>query len=201
MLRETGFQSVYQREWDRLVHRIQHRCARAETYQRMQNYVQGLMCPVERRNGWQMAEQIGDRTPDGVQRLLNTARWEVDGVRDDVQKYTLEILGKEDSVLVIDETGFLKKGNKSAGVKRQYSGTAGRIENCQIGVFLAYATRQGQTLIDRELYIPKEWADDMPRRLEAHIPETLMFQTKPALAQQMLQRARSNGLHADWVDR
>jgi len=190
---------LYQQEWHRLMHRIQHRFARVETYQRAHGYMQGLMSQNKRRNGWQLAEQIGDATPDGVQRLLNTARWDADGVRDDLRTNAVEILGSEGAVGVIDETGFLKKGDKSAGVKRQYSGTAGRIENCQIGVFLAYTTSLGHTLVDRELYLPQEWAADEARRDEAHIPQTVTFQTKPALARQMLQRAREGGMQLDWV--
>jgi SRSO17 transposase len=193
------YPALYQQEWHRLVHRIQHRFARVETYQRAHRYMQGLMSQIKRRNGWQLAEQIGDATPDGVQRLLNSARWDADGVRDDLRTNAVEILGSEDAVGVVDETGFLKKGDKSAGVKRQYSGTAGRIENCQIGVFLAYTTSLGHTLVDRELYLPQEWTADEARRDEAHIPETVTFQTKPALARQMLQRAREGGMGFNWV--
>ena len=121
-------------------------------------YLRGLLNPVERRNGWQLAEQAGDATPDGVQRLLSSYRWDADLVRDDLKDYVVEHLGDTDGVLVVDETGFLKKGNKSVGVQRQYSGTAGRIENSQIGVFLAYACAKGRTLLDRELYLPQVWS-------------------------------------------
>ena len=124
------------------------------------DYLRGLLIPVERKNGWQLAEQAGDATPDGVQRLLSTYRWDADLVRDDLRSYVVEHLGQEDGVLVVDETGFLKKGTKSAGVQRQYSGTAGRIENSQVGVFLTYATAQGRVLLDRELYLPQVWAED-----------------------------------------
>jgi SRSO17 transposase len=120
--------------------RIAPRFGRAEPRRRALAYLRGLTSPVERKNGWQLAEQIGERTPDGVQRLLATARWDADAVRDDLRAYVVEHLGTDDGVLVVDETGFVKKGTKSVGVKRQYSGTAGRIENCQIGVFLAYAS-------------------------------------------------------------
>lgn len=193
------YSTLYEQEWYRLVHRIQHRFARVETYERAQRYVQGLMSQVKRRNGWQLAEQMGDSTPDGVQRLLNTARWDVDGVRDDLRSYAIEVLGNEAAIGIIDETGFLKKGDQSAGVKRQYSGTAGRVENCQIGVFLVYATRKGHTLVDRELYLPQEWAADEARRGKAHIPRSVTFQTKPALAREMLQRAQAAGVQLDWV--
>src|ERR671926_102537 len=127
---------------------------------------------VEATDAYQL-EQIGERTPDGVQRLLRTARWDADAVRDDLRAYVIEHLGDPQAVLVIDETGFLKKGTKSVGVQRQYSGTAGRIENCQIGVFLAYASPPGRAFLDRELYLPKEWAADRARREAAGVPETV----------------------------
>ncbi len=198
-MEQTAYQEIQQREWERFVHRFQHRFARIETYQRAQRYMQSLMSPVKRCNGWQLAEQMGDTTPDGVQRLLNTARWDVDGVREDLQRYTVKTLGSDTTVAVIDETGFLKKGKKSAGVKRQYSGTAGRVENCQIGVFLAYSTPQGHALIDCELYLPKDWISDEARRREAKIPDPVTFQTKPVLARQMLERAQATGMQVDWV--
>src|SRR5207344_3503736 len=120
-----------------------------------------------RKNGWQLAEAAGDRAPDGMQDFLSRMRWDADAVRDDLRAYVVEHLGDPGAVLVLDETGFLKKGDKSVGVQRQYSGTAGRIENCQIGVFLAYASRYGRTLIDRALYLPESWASDRVRRAEA----------------------------------
>jgi SRSO17 transposase len=154
---------------------------------------------VERKNGWQLAEHARETTPDGMQRLLTSARWDADGLRDDLRAYVIEHLGDPGGVLVVDETGFLKKGNKSAGVQRQYSGTAGRIENCQVGVFLTYASGRGRALVDRELYLPKEWVGDAARRAEAHVPEQASFQTKPQLAQQMLARAVEAGVPAGWV--
>ena len=162
-------------------------------------YLKGLLGPVERKKGWQLAEYAGDKTPDGVQRLLATYDWDADLVRDDLRCYVIEHLGHPRGVLVIDETGFLKKGTKSVGVKRQYSGTAGRIENCQIGVFLAYASPRGKAFLDRELYLPKEWAEDRERGEEAGVPEEVVFQTKPQLAQRMLQRAVEVGVPASWV--
>src|SRR5215217_6625990 len=129
--------------------RIAPRFTRSEQRTRVLAYLKGLLSPTKRKNGWQLAELAGERNPDGIQRLLNNALWDADAVRDDLREYVVEYLGEEQSVLVVDETGFLKKGNKSVGVKRQYSGTAGRIENCQIGVFLAYASSKGHTLIDR----------------------------------------------------
>jgi SRSO17 transposase len=134
-----------------------------------------------------------------MQRLLTTARWDADALRDDVRGYVVEQLGDPGGVLVVDETGFLKKGTKSAGVQRQYSGTAGRIENCQIGVFLTYASAKGRALVDRELYLPKEWAADFDRRAEAHVPGEVSFHTKPQLAQQMLARALDARVPAGWV--
>ena len=151
-LRETRW-----RRWAEGVERV-HECIagrfrRPEPRRRALDYMRGLLSPVERKNGWQLAEQAGDATPDGVQRLLYNYRWGADLVRDDLRDYVVEHLGGAGGVLVLDETGFLKKGGKSAGVQRQYSGTAGRIENCQVGVFLAYAGTKSRTL-DRDLYLP-----------------------------------------------
>ena len=166
---------------------IAGRFRRPEPRRRALDYLRGLLSPVERKNGWQLAEQAGD---DGVQHLLSTYVWDADLVRDDLRDYVVEHLGDVHGVLVVDETGFLKKGNKSVGVQRQYSGTAGRIENCQIGVFLTYASAQGRTLMDRELYLPRVWADDLERRREAgRVPEKVAFRTKPQLARRMLERA------------
>lgn len=179
--------------------RIERHFARPEVRARLPRYLGGLLSPMERRNAWQIAEQIGDRDPDGVQRLMNAARWDADAVRDDLRAYVVEQLGDPQAVLVVDETGFLKKGTKSVGVQRQYSGTAGRIENCQIGVFLAYASPRGRTFLDRELYLPREWAEDAPRRREAGVPEEVAFATKPQLAKRMLERALEAGVPAAWV--
>jgi SRSO17 transposase len=179
--------------------RIAPRFARSEQRGRALTYLKGLLSPLQRKNGWQLAEVAGERTPDGVQRLLNTALWDADAVRDDLREYVVEQLGDAQAVLVIDETGFLKKGVKSVGVKRQYSGTAGRIENCQIGVFLAYASANGQTLLDRELYLPQEWAADTQRRREAGVPAQVEFATKPQLAKTMLARALKADVPRRWV--
>jgi SRSO17 transposase len=158
-----------------------------------------LLALVERKNGWQLAEAVGDRTPDGVQDFLSRVQWDADGVRDDLHAYVVQHLGDPDGVLILDETGFLKKGTKSAGVQRQYSGTAGRIENCQIGVFLGYASRHGQVLIDRALYLPAAWSNDADRRREAHIPTDIAFATKPELGLAMLERARQAGIPFAWI--
>src|SRR6187402_627006 len=166
---------------DGLVEQIAPRFRRVEPRRRVRAYLQGLLAPVERKNGWQLAENAGDRTPDGVQDFLARMRWDADRVRDDLQAYVVAQLGDADAVLVLDETGFVKKGSKSVGVQRQYSGTAGRIENCQIGVFLGYASRHGHALIDRELYLPKTWAGDEERRRIAWVPEDVSFATKPKL--------------------
>lgn len=186
-------------EFEALCQRVERRIRRAEVRQRLRGYLAGLLAPVARRNGWQLAEQLGETTPDGVQRLLNAARWDADAVRDDLQEYVVEQLGDPEAVLVVDETGFLKKGTHSVGVKRQYSGTAGRIENCQIGVFLAYASPSGRTFLDRELYLPKEWAEDEERRAQAGVPDSVRFATKPQLARRMLERALEAGVPARWV--
>src|ERR671916_328008 len=184
---------------DELHARVAPRFGRPEVRARAGRYLAGLLAPVERRNGWQLAEQLGERAPDGVQRLVRTARWDADAVRDDLRAYVVEHLGDDQAVLIVDETGFLKKGTKSAGVARQYSGTAGRIENCQIGVFLAYASGNGHALIDRELYLPKEWAEDPARRAAAGIPQQVAFATKPALARRMIARAIAAGVPFAWV--
>ena len=176
---------------------IADRFRRREPRRRALEYLKGLLSPVERKNGWQLAEQAGDATPYGVQRLLSGYVWDADLVRDDLKEYVVEHLGDGDAVLVVDETGFLKKGD-SAGVQRQYSGTAGRIENCQVGVFLAYASNKGRTLLDRELYLPQVWAEDRERRREAGVPERVGFQTKGQLARQMLQRAVESGVPFAW---
>jgi SRSO17 transposase len=186
-------------ELQTLCERIERHFARAEVRQRLPRYLAGLLSPVERRNGWQVAEQIGEPVPDGVQRLMQGARWDVEAVRDDLRAYVVEHLGHPQAVLVIDETGFLKKGTKSVGVQRQYSGTAGRIENCQIGVFLAYASPRGRTFLDRELYLPREWAEDPARRDEAGVPADVEFATKPQLAKRLLERALGAGVPAAWV--
>ena len=143
--------------WTELHERIAGRFGRAEPRARVREYVSGLVAGLERKNGWTLAEWAGEVSPDGMQRLLRRADWDVDGVRDDVRGYVVEQLGDPDGVLIADDTGFLKKGTRSAGVQRQYSGTAGRTENCQVGVFLAYASRFGHALIDRELYVPQSW--------------------------------------------
>ena len=184
---------------EKVLERIGPRFARSEPRARAGVYLRGLLSAAERKNGWTLAEQAGDRSPDAMQRLLNHADWNADAVRDDLRDYVVEHLGDERAVLVVDETGFLKKGAKSAGVARQYSGTAGRIENCQVGVFLAYATPAGRTFIDRELYLPKAWIADPDRCAAAGIGRDVEFSTKPELALALLTRALDAGVPAGWV--
>jgi SRSO17 transposase len=184
---------------EKVLERIGPRFARSEPRARAGVYLRGLLSAVERKNGWTLAEQAGDRTPDAMQRLLNHADWDADAVRDDLRDYVVEHLGDDAAVLVVDETGFLKKGSNSAGVARQYSGTAGRIENCQVGVFLAYAAPAGRTFIDRELYLPKAWTEDRARCAAAGIGPDVGFATKPELALAMLARALDAGVPAGWV--
>ena len=179
--------------------RIGPRFRRVEARQRAGRFLQALLAPVERKNGWQMAEELGEHGPRGVQRLLGEADWEEEGIRDDLRGYVIEHLGVEHGVLVVDETGFVKKGKKSAGVARQYSGTAGRRENSQIGVFLLYASTRGAAFVDRALYLPEEWMSDRVRCREAGIPDEVSFATKGALARQMLARAFAAGVPAEWV--
>jgi hypothetical protein len=184
---------------DALHARIAHRFRRAEVRARARRYLAGLLGRAERKNGWQLAEETGERHPRGAQRLLDAARWDADAVRDDLRAYVVEHLGDPRAVLVVDETGFLKKGTQSVGVARQYSGTAGRTENSQVAVFLAYATPAGRAFLDRALYLPKGWAADGPRRAEAGVPAAVRFATKPQLARAMLQRAFAAGVPAAWV--
>jgi SRSO17 transposase len=174
--------------FDDMVALVAARFAQAGSRRRARLYLLGLLSGAERKNSWTIAEQAGDLTPDGMQRLLNFYRWDADAVRDDLRCYVLQHLGDPAGVVVADETGFLKKGTKSAGVQRQYSGTAGRIENCQLGVFLTYASPRGRALIDRELYLPVCWTDDRDRCAEAGIGDKVEFATKPKLARRMLER-------------
>jgi SRSO17 transposase len=179
--------------------RIASRFGRVEPRRRALAYLRGLLAPLERKNGWQLAEAAGDASPDSMQDFLARAHWDAEAVRDDLRSYVVAHLGAADAVLVLDETGFVKKGTKSCGVQRQYSGTAGRIENCQIGVFLAYASRHGHALIDRTLYLPEQWATDRERRAAAGVPETTAFATKPTLGRALLERAFAADVPCAWV--
>ena len=162
-------------------------------------YLQGLLSGCARKNGWQLAAWLGEAAPSRVQHLLDRARWDAEEARDRIRSYAIEELGSEEAVLIVEETGFLKKGRHSAGVKRQYSGTAGRIENSQVGVFLCYGSDQGAALVDRALYVPQEWAEDAERRREAGISETVKFAPKPELARRMIERALAAGAPCGWV--
>jgi SRSO17 transposase len=190
----------YADAWKDLHARIGRRFVRAEARERAGRCLAGLLERVERKNGWQLAEVIGETGPRGVQRLLSAATWDADGVRDDLRDYVVAHLGDEATgILIVDETGFLKKGKKSCGVARQYTGTAGATTNCQVGVFLAYAAQDGAAFIDRALYLPQEWTDDRARRIEAGVPEDTRFATKIELAQRMLARAFDADVPARWV--
>jgi SRSO17 transposase len=173
--------------------------ARSESRQRALTYLRGLLSSAERKHSWQVAEICGEPTPYGFQYLLSRADWEADAVRDELRTYIIRHVGDPSGVLVLDETGFVKKGRHSAGVARQYSGTVGKVENCQIGVFMGYASPLGPALLDRELYLPKEWTDDPERCRQAGIPQDRHFATKPQLAQQLLGRAFAAGVPAKWV--
>src|SRR5436190_1624187 len=165
------------REWaaelEQMHRRIARRFVRPEPRERALSYLKGLTATVERKNGWQLAEAAGEASPDGMQRLLNAAEWDADAVRDDLREYVIEHLGDEEGgVLIVDETGFLKKGEKSVGVARQYTtGTAGKRENAQVGVFVVYASEKGAAFVDRALYLPREWAGDAERRAEVGVPK------------------------------
>ncbi|MFI9604598.1 IS701 family transposase [Streptomyces sp. NPDC052043] len=186
-------------ELDDLFVTIGHRFGRVELRRRMRDYVRGLLAPVARKNSWQLAEQAGHATPDGLQHLLAGAKWNPDDIRDDLQEYVAENLGGTDGVLIIDDTGFIKKGVTSAGVQRQYSGTAGRTENCQIGVFAAYATTLGRALVDRELYLPRTWTEDRERCRAAKVPDERVFATKGELARRIVLRSLASPLPNAWV--
>ena len=179
--------------------RFAHLFARSEPREQAAKYMHGLLGPVARKNGWQLAEAIGDDRPDKTQRLLYSAKWDVDAARDELQCFVVEVFGDEDGIGVVDETGFLKKGPKSVGVKRQYSGTAGKVENCQIGDFLVYVSPRGFAFLDRRLYLPEEWCDDMERRAEAKVPPEVEFRTKPQQAAGMLKHAWELGVPMRWV--
>ncbi|WP_306315010.1 IS701 family transposase [Streptomyces hydrogenans] len=179
--------------------RFVHRFARSEPRASALAYMRGLIAPLERKNGWTLAEEAGHAGPDRIHRLLNRIDWDADEVLDDVREYVVQNLGDLDAVLIVDDTGFLKKGMRSAGVQRQYSGTAGRTENCQVGVFLAYATGRGRTLIDRRLYLLASWTDDRERCRRAGIGDEVAFETKVAMARAMVRRAIEEKIPFGWV--
>ena len=190
---------VYEQEYSGLMERIKGVFASLCGYETAQSYVRGLLGSAERKNGWQLAEYLGKTTPYAIQQFLHRGRYSADELRNIQREYVSEKLGEKDGVLVVDETGFLKQGKKSCGVKRQYSDTAGRIENCQIGVFLTYASTNGHCPIDRRLYLPEEWINDEQRREAAGVPEAVEFQTKPQMALEMIQQAAAAGVAYTWV--
>jgi SRSO17 transposase len=197
---EQVFDAAVREELKTLHARIAPRFRRREVRERARRYLAGLLGPVDYpRTGRQMAEHTGEETDDGVQRLLNKARWDADAVRDDLRDYVVENLSDASGVLVLAEIGFPKKGPKSAGVARQPNPTTGRDENCQVGLFLAYWTPRGWAFIDRALYLPEEWAGDEARRREAGVSEEVAFSTKGELARAMLERAYDASVPAAWV--
>jgi SRSO17 transposase len=162
-------------------------------------YLRGLMAPLERKNCWQLAEGVGQSRPDALQRLLYRTEWDAEAARDRLQDFIVEGWGEAEAIAVVDETGFVKSGRQSVGVQRQYTGTAGKIENCQVGVFLSYATGRGHVFLDRRLYLPRHWCEDPGRRSRAHVPAGIVFRTKPQLALEMLRHAWARGVPMRWV--
>lgn len=191
--------SYFQKEIQSLMEEISGVFANKSGRELARSYIQGLFGPAERKNGWQLAEELGYQTPYRIQQFVYRGRWSADELRDALRRYAIKHLGETDGVLVVDETGFLKQGRKSCGVMRQYSGTAGKVANCQVGVFLVYSTSKGFTFLDRKLYLPQEWLQDEPRCREAGIPEGTEFQTKPQMALSMLKEAYETGVPFSWV--
>lgn len=189
----------WQAELYRLLERLRPYAAQDRTHKRIGLHVEGLLGPAERKNGWHLAEAAGDESPYAMQHLLGRASWDVAGVREETRRYVREGLGSAIRARIVDESGFLKKGKKSAGVARQYSGTAGRVENCQIGVFLAYATASECAYVDAELYLPESWTKDRARCNAAGVPKDVVFRSKPQLARQMLERAQKADGLVEWV--
>lgn len=179
--------------------RIAGRFSRVEPRRRAGQLLLGLMADLPRKNCWTIAEHAGDTTPDGLQHLLGRAKWDADLVRDDLRAFVLEHLADDQAVLVVDETGDLKKGNRTVGVQRQYTGNAGLIENAQVAVYLTYTSRHGHAAVDRALYLPKSWTSDPERCQQAAVPKDLLFATKPQLALQMIERALDAGVPTAWA--
>src|SRR3954467_4061969 len=194
--REVG---GWRAELGELLARFGRLFVRAEPREQAGRYLEGLLGPGGGKNGWQLAEHLGDARPWRTQRVLSHVLWDEEAARDLCREHAVERLGAEDAVLVVDESGFVKKGRHSAGVARQYCGTVGKVENCQVGVFLAYGSRRGHALIDRRLYLPEAWAGDAGRRRAAKVPEDVPFLTKPAIARAMIARALDAGVPCEWV--
>jgi SRSO17 transposase len=195
----SGSLLKWEQELSELKARLAPAFGRAETRASANAFIDGLLSGATRKTGWQLAEQAGLARPYRMQSLIGRGSWNVDVLRDKVRDEVISSLGDPNGVLVVDETGFLKKGTHSVGVARQYSGTAGRIENCQVGVFLAYASPLGQALIDRRLYLPEAWAADSVRRRETHVPENVTFATKLKIAGELISAARDAGVPCAWV--
>jgi SRSO17 transposase len=189
----------YAAEFEAFHARFAHCFVRSEPRQAARQYLRGLLTSVKRKNCWQMAEATGASHPQGLQRLLFGALWDADQARDELEEYIVEVFGAPDGIAILDETGFVKKGSKSVGVKRQYSGTAGKVENCQVGVFLVYRSQGGSVFLDRRLYLPEEWCADAGRRAQACVPAGVTFETKPALGMAMLEQAWARGVPMEWV--
>lgn len=182
-----------------LTGRIAGRFARVEPRRRVKDFILGLLSDLPRKNCWTIAEWAGEATPDGMQHLLGRASWDTDAVRDDVREYVMEHLHDPDAVLVVDETGDVKKGTRTVAVQRQYTGTAGRIENSQVAVYLVYAGSRGHAAVDRELYVPRSWTTDPDRCRAAGLGEDPVFATKPELAARMIGRFLDAGHQVSWV--
>ncbi len=172
---------------------------RREPREQVVKYLRALLAPIPSKNGWQMAEVMGDQTPDAVQRQLYQAEWDAAAARDVYVQFVCETFGDAAGIGVVDENGFIKKGSHSVGVKRKYSGTAGKVENCQIGTFLSYASAFGHVFVDRRLYLPEEWSADPERRAQAKVPADVAFQTKPQQAIAMLESAWAHGVPMRWM--
>src|SRR5262245_5641634 len=196
---EAAVAAACAREAEDAAARLGRRFRRAEARAHAADYLRGLLADVERKNGWQLAERVGYAHPRGIQRVLDRYAWDADAVREDLRAYAAAELGDPPAVLVVDETGFPKQGTRSAGVARQYGGTLGKRANCQVGVFLGYASPRGHVGLDRALYLPREWTDDRDRRRAAGVPDDVAFRTKPALALRMVERALDAGVPAAWV--
>ena len=195
-----GAKVAHWSEWfDAFTNRIGKRFTRAEARQHAALYLRGLLSPVQRKNGWQLSESAGAATPYAIQHLLRRAVWDADAVREDLRDYVIEHLGDPGSVLVVGETGFIKKGDHSVGVQRQFNAASGRVENCQIGLFLAYSSQYGRAFIDRELNVPQEWLSDPERCKRAGIPENYTCQSKTELVRRMVERAHDNAVPFSWV--
>src|SRR5512136_2692277 len=167
--------------------RMRHLFTQTRVAQSAEHFLDGLLGDEQRKTGWMRAEAAGDPGPWRQQAILGRRDWDADALRDLVRDYATEHLADDNAVLVIDETGFLKQGKASCGVARQYTGSAGKITNCQIGVFASYVSRHGHAFIDRALYLPKEWTDDPDRLAAAHVPDKVSFATKPQIARRMIE--------------